>query len=215
METEPSGDKPWDFGSGSLCLDFSNTSEWHASSHPLESLNTFADLVSWSRARGLLNDEEASALIAEAARQPEEAARILARAIELREAIYRIFSGIAHDEKPAVADVDGLNAMLSHAMARARVILLNGGLFGWSWSREEPVLDKMLWPIARSAADLLTSDQIERVGQCADDRGCGWLFIDTSRNRSRQWCSMESCGNRAKAKRHYQRTKKHPPDTSA
>jgi predicted RNA-binding Zn ribbon-like protein len=215
METDTPADDLCDFESGSLCLDFSNTAEWHASAHPLESLNTFADLVSWSRTRGLLSEEEASALVAEAARQPEDAARILTRAIELRETIYRIFSGIAHDEKPPLADLDGLNAMLSHAMARARVIPLNGGMFGWSWSREEPVLDKMLWPIARSAADLLTSDQIERVGQCADDRGCGWLFIDTSRNRSRQWCSMESCGNRAKAKRHYQRTKKHPLDTSA
>jgi predicted RNA-binding Zn ribbon-like protein len=63
----------------------------------------------------------------------------------------------------------------------------------------------MLWPIAREAANLLTSKDIKRMGECADDRGCGYLFFDTSRNHSRRWCSMESCGNRAKAQRHYQR----------
>ena len=60
----------------------------------------------------------------------------------------------------------------------------------------------MLWPVAHSAAELLISDDLDRVKQCADDRGCGWLFVDTSRNRSRRWCSMESCGNRAKVQRH-------------
>jgi predicted RNA-binding Zn ribbon-like protein len=63
----------------------------------------------------------------------------------------------------------------------------------------------MLWPILRSAAEVLTSEKRTRLGQCADDRGCGWLFLDTSKNRSRRWCDMEDCGNRAKARRHYLR----------
>jgi len=69
----------------------------------------------------------------------------------------------------------------------------------------------MLWPILRSGADLLASEDRERVGQCADDRGCGWLFFDASRNRSRRWCNMEDCGNRAKAKRHYARERVQTP----
>jgi predicted RNA-binding Zn ribbon-like protein len=64
----------------------------------------------------------------------------------------------------------------------------------------------MLWPVVRDAADLLTSKELNRVGRCADER-CGWLFVDTSRNRSRRWCSMESCGNRAKARRHYRKSR--------
>ncbi|MCX6026505.1 MAG: CGNR zinc finger domain-containing protein [Chloroflexi bacterium] len=66
----------------------------------------------------------------------------------------------------------------------------------------------VLWPVMRSAAELLTSDLASRVGQCQDDRGCGWLFIDTSRNHTRRWCAMGDCGNRAKARRHYLRTQK-------
>jgi predicted RNA-binding Zn ribbon-like protein len=77
--------------------------------------------------------------------------------------------------------------------------------FNWSWQIDENSFDRMLWPIVREAANLLTSDDINRVGECADDRGCGYLFFDTSRNHSRRWCSMEGCGNRAKAQRHYQR----------
>jgi predicted RNA-binding Zn ribbon-like protein len=207
MESETVAESPSTFDSGNLCLDFSNTAEWHASASPLEHLHSYSDLVSWSRTGGLVTELEAAALLKEAAKRPKEAERTLKQAIELRETIYRIFASIAHSGKPSSPDLDALNATLSQAMARAQVIPLNGG-FGWSWSRDEPLLDKMLWPIARSAAELLTSDRLDRVGQCADDRGCGWLFLDSSRNRSRQWCSMESCGNRAKAKRHYERAKK-------
>ena len=65
----------------------------------------------------------------------------------------------------------------------------------------------MLWPIVESAAELLTSERRSRIGQCADDRGCGWLFLDATKNRSRRWCAMGDCGNRAKARRHYLRTR--------
>jgi predicted RNA-binding Zn ribbon-like protein len=64
----------------------------------------------------------------------------------------------------------------------------------------------MLWPVARSAADLLTSQEQSRVRECAAS-DCGWLFLDLSRNRSRRWCDMETCGNRTKARRHYARSK--------
>ena len=70
---------------------------------------------------------------------------------------------------------------------------------------DEISLDKMIWAVARSAADLLTSADLKRVGVCAGE-GCGWLFFDTSKNNSRRWCAMEDCGNRAKARRHYQRS---------
>ncbi|NMB90574.1 MAG: hypothetical protein GYA17_19605 [Chloroflexi bacterium] len=63
----------------------------------------------------------------------------------------------------------------------------------------------MLGPVAQSAAELLTSPESDRVRQCAAEDGCGWLFYDTSRNRSRRWCDMGTCGNKAKAQRHYRR----------
>ena len=95
-----------------------------------------------------------------------------------------------------------MNAVLAPGLSQAR-LALKGKRVIWTWV-ETPALDRMLWPVARSAADLLTSEKRERVRACAGEN-CSWLFMDTSRNRSRQWCDMQSCGNRAKAKRYYQR----------
>jgi predicted RNA-binding Zn ribbon-like protein len=93
---------------------------------------------------------------------------------------------------------------LSRSLPHLR-LAVSDAEFAWDWAEEPVSLDRVLWVVARSAGELLTADKLDRVRQCADDHGCDYLFIDTSRNRSRRWCSMESCGNRAKARRHYKR----------
>lgn len=188
----------------SLCLDFANTVDWHASDHPEEQLNTYTDLVSWANHVGVLTDREARYLSREAAHRPADAAAVLEKAVTLREAIYRVFSAVAGGRSPEAGDITALNAVMPRALARLQVVQTTGG-FAWGWTGDKSELDRMLWPLARSVADLLTSDKLDRVGQCANDRGCGWLFLDMSRNRSRRWCDMKDCGNRAKAKRHYHR----------
>jgi predicted RNA-binding Zn ribbon-like protein len=202
----PEWENHWDFDADMLPLDFANTAEWHGTPEPTERLNSFRDLVGWSWAAGLLSDQETQHLMDEARRQPEEAARIYARAIEIREAIYQVFSAIAADRTVPADALITLNEALVAALQHARVITSQEG-FEWGWSNTENDLEHMLWPIVRSAADLMTSEDLERVGECADDRGCGYLFFDTTRNRSRRWCNMQSCGNRAKARRHYRRSK--------
>jgi predicted RNA-binding Zn ribbon-like protein len=97
-----------------------------------------------------------------------------------------------------------LNEALPRAYALPELVPAESG-YGWRFRGDESGLDGILWPILRSAARLLTEGEYSRVGQCADDRGCGYLFYDTSRNRSRRWCDMNSCGNRAKSQRHYAR----------
>jgi predicted RNA-binding Zn ribbon-like protein len=74
----------------------------------------------------------------------------------------------------------------------------------WTWADEAERLDSPLWPIARQAAELLVTEQRRRVHECAAD-DCRWLFLDTSKNRSRRWCDMKSCGNRAKVRSFYER----------
>jgi predicted RNA-binding Zn ribbon-like protein len=191
--------------SGRLCLDFANTAEWHASDQPVEGLNSYADLVRWSQSVGLLTEDGVQHLLDRAARRPADAAATLERAITLREALYRIFSAVAAGQLPQAADLDIVNEALAGALAHLQVDLSAGG-FTWRWVGGEEALERMLWPVARSAADLLTSEDLDRVGECADDRGCGWLFMDESKNRSRQWCGP-GCANRAKAQRHYARQK--------
>jgi predicted RNA-binding Zn ribbon-like protein len=194
----------WNLLGGHLSLDFANTADWHASDQPEELLTSYAKFVSWSRQAGVLTEKQAKRLLREAADRPDEATAILKRAIALREATYEIFAAVAHEQSPQATDLATLNSALSEALARSQIAPMETG-FGWQWAGEEDALDRPLWSIARSAADLLTSDDLQRVGQCADDRGCGWLFLDTSRNHSRRWCSIEDCGNRAKARRHYER----------
>ncbi|MHB0868564.1 MAG: CGNR zinc finger domain-containing protein [Chloroflexota bacterium] len=186
-----------------LCLEFANTADWHDSAQPEEGLTSYADLVGWSSRQGVLSEGEAERLLQEAARRPGEAASVLARGIGLREAIFRIISAITAGLPPRQADLDTLNASLSAALARLRVTA-TGGDFLWSWAGSGEELDRVLWPVAASAGELLTSDGLGRVRKCAGDP-CGWLFLDTSRNQSRRWCDMKSCGNRAKARRHYGR----------
>ena len=188
---------------GQLSLGFANTADWHASDHPVEFLTSYSDLVAWSQHVGILTDHRAQRLLKEAARRPVDASAVLERAIALREAIYRIFSAISHGRPPQAADLAIFNAELSGALAQSQIVSTAEG-FAWDWAGAEDALDGMLWPVVHDAAGLLTSEELDRVGQCADDR-CGWLFLDTSRNRSRRWCSMEDCGNRAKARRHYER----------
>jgi predicted RNA-binding Zn ribbon-like protein len=184
-----------------LCLDFANTVEWHASNHPEESLNSYADLVGWAKRAAILTDEEAQYLQQKAAQQPAAASESLIKAIDLREAIYRIFAAIANERPVEDADLALLNNWLAETAGRLQVTQTASG-FDWRWRGKEQALAWMLWPVVQSAAELLLSPELDQVKQCDDDRGCGWLFLDTSRNRSRRWCSMQSCGNRAKVRRY-------------
>jgi predicted RNA-binding Zn ribbon-like protein len=71
--------------------------------------------------------------------------------------------------------------------------------YHWQEARRHDPLERPLWPLVWDATALLTSDRdwVEADGHC------GWMFLDLSRQRTRRWCSMEDCGNRAKARRHY------------
>ena len=189
---------------GRLCLDWANTASARSGPERYEFLTGYADLLEWSRRAGILTQRDVRRLERDAARNPGEAAATLDRAIAMRETIYRIFAAIASRQSPKRADVAGLNALLAEALSRLQVQPAEAG-FAWQWAWEPRALDVMLWPIVRSAADLLTSTDLCRVRQCARRRGCGWLFVDASRNQSRRWCSMSMCGSRVKSSRYYQR----------
>jgi predicted RNA-binding Zn ribbon-like protein len=192
---EPDGER--------LCLDFANTVSWRGNDQRHDWLDSYSNLVGWGQLVGVLTDDEAGSLLQEAARRPQEAAQVLERAVALREALYGLFSVVAAGLPPGVTDLDILNAALSRALAHSQLVSTMDG-FEWAWVSATGDLERMLWPVAQSAADLLAEGDLKRVGECQGE-GCGWLFIDSSRNRSRRWCDMQMCGNRAKAQRHYRR----------
>jgi len=187
------------------CLLFTNTMHWHASAEPYETLHSYADLLGWACGAGVLAD--GAALRQAALARPAEAAEVYHRAIALREAIYGLLVAYLHSDPPAQPDLLLFNQMLREARG-ALCIQPQGDAFAWAERVDPQQLDRVWWPLAIAAADLLTSGALlPRVGQCADDRGCGWLFLDMSKNRSRRWCDSNDCGNRAKQRRHYQRTR--------
>jgi predicted RNA-binding Zn ribbon-like protein len=99
-----------------------------------------------------------------------------------------------------------LNRSLQHAGQHGRIVQ-TAKQFVWSWQTPEEHLDSVQWPIAQAAADLLLSDDLSYVRECAAD-DCAWLFMDKTKNHGRRWCDMKTCGNRDKARRYYQRSKK-------
>ena len=191
---------PFELIGGELCLDFANTVGGTREGGPTENLTDYATLVAWSRQVGLITIDEGEQLLREAQRQPEMAQAVLERARLLRESIFTIFSRLDLGEKPEMGDIETLNRELARSMGRVQVVQ-QADDFTWGWQREPLSLDWMLGPIARSAADLLTSDELPQVRECAND-SCDWLFVDRSRNHSRQWCDMKSCGNVSKVRRY-------------
>ena len=186
---------------GRLCLDFVNTVEPRHSTPELHFLTTYGDLVGWGVRAGALEPTEAALLRSAAARRPREAQATYSYAIHVRESIYRIFSAVIAGRPADAADLATFDAALARSLVNLALVQ-TGERFSWRFAGEPDALDRMLWPILRSAAELLTSDQLARVAACPN---CGWLFVDTSKNHSRRWCSMDACGNQAKARRHYRR----------
>jgi predicted RNA-binding Zn ribbon-like protein len=194
----------FDFDSGRLCLDFINTLGDRPAAQPHgEELHSYADLVMWSEAAGILSGEEAAEYARAAARRPSDADDAFMRVIALREAMYRVFSAVAADTAPPPDDLAALNAAIADAMGHARLVPAEGH-FHWEWEHAPTALGSMLRVVVWSAAELLTAEELHRVHECAG-YDCGWLFLDMSKNGSRRWCSMETCGNRAKARRHRER----------
>jgi len=189
---------------GALCLDFTNTVNGRYPSFNGEYLNSYDDLLLWSARAGSMTPGEAQVLHQAAARQPNQAAVVLGQAVELREAMYHIFSAVANESTPMQDDLARLNFHLSQALGQLEIRPVSDS-FAWTWAGSPVDLGRVLWPLVRSAADLLTSDRLNRVHECPPPEGCGWLFLDMSKNHSRRWCDMKTCGNAAKARRHYQR----------
>ena len=192
---------------GRACLDFANTVEPRIGQRQRDFLLSYTDLVTWAEFAGMIARAEARRLLAQCAQQPQQAAQAFRKAIKLRELIYRLFVAIATGEPPKAADLRALQTIHINALRHAELRPNRDG-FTWQWSEDTDDLERIGWLLAQSAIELLTSPQVGRVKMCASPDGCGWLFLDTSKNGSRRWCSMEVCGSRAKMRRLYARRRK-------
>jgi predicted RNA-binding Zn ribbon-like protein len=197
---------PHHFGSR-LCLAFANSVLWRRSEEPRELLHRYGHVVEYlEEDLGFLPAAQATSLRALADARPDDAERAFELAIELREALFRLFSAVAAHERPAPADLELVNRWIAEAGGHELLVPEDGG-FLRAYRDAGQDLVAPLWPVARSAADvLLSAADLERLKQCpAAD--CGWVFIDASRNRTRRWCDPALCGNRARVRSHYERSK--------
>jgi predicted RNA-binding Zn ribbon-like protein len=189
---------------GDFALDFVNSKVMDTRVVPFYDLfSDYEHIVLWFRHLQVLTDEEVERLCQLAKQDPEKAQNAYIKITSLRDANYRILTAIAHQQEPGAKDIDTLNQNLSEAMKNRKLISTPVG-FTWAWEKSDDSLDWMAWPVAHSTAQILASDQVQRIREC---NGCYWIFMDTSRNGMRRWCDMKTCGNRAKAHRHYEKIK--------
>jgi predicted RNA-binding Zn ribbon-like protein len=198
---------------GRLCLAAVNTVLWRRSGEPIDRLGGYPDLLRYVARAGWL-DRFGPDLETTAVQHPRRAEAAFRRAVELREALFRLFSAVAAGGEPAAADLAALNGPLAAGLGRLAILphALPGNRYAASWPGGGAELDLPAWQVAVSAGDLLTGTELDRVKQCPGDR-CGWLFYDESRNRSRRWCDSRECGNRERVRAHYHR--RHPANARA
>ncbi len=198
----PSGDER--LIAGALCLELCNTISRRYTDAPVERLPDYRALLSWATATGALDARTAARLTTLAIHEPRSAARVLVAAHGAARRDTRRVPGRGRARRtPAGGDRPArpphpplLRGAQAHGRTERR---------GLEWTAGDALM-RPLWPVALSAAELLTSPDLTRVRECAGRaEGCGWLFLDSSRGSGRRWCTMEVCGNRAKARRHYRR----------
>lgn len=173
-----------------VCLDFVNTLD-PRKGDSREFLHRYTDLIAWSVQTSLLTRLEAEPLLRKAAQQPDRAAQVFGHAIELREMLYRLFYAVSQGNAPLEAEGAALQQTYVQALPYARMTGTDIG-FDWFWPAE--ALETPLWRLAHDAVELLRTGEPTRLKECANPTTCGWLFYDTSKNNSRRWCSMASCG---------------------
>jgi predicted RNA-binding Zn ribbon-like protein len=205
-DTDPTSTPAWsrwqvriaETGEGApVCLSLANTRNWRHGAVPQEHLSSYADIVRWMGARRLVDADRLAPLLGEVASHPRLARVELERTIALREAVYRVFSARAGGDALPRDDLALIVESFNEAVGRVELELAHDRLVPRQRAGT-PGLGAARLQAALSAVSLLTSGRAGRVKECADDRGCGWLFVDTTRNGSRRFCFSNECGNRAR-----------------
>ena len=179
-------------------LAFVNTLSSRPTAAPVEHLESYEALVVWARDQHLVSTAAADRLVAESRRHPHQAAAVLARAKDFREALNGLALAIDTGRQPSADVLKTIGECLATAYANGRLVPHEGAL---QWvARAEDDLERVIWEIGRAAGRLVVSPRLARVRACAAG-DCGWWFVDDTRNRSRRWCDMKLCGNRAKLRR--------------
>ena len=184
---------------GALCLDFVNTINSRRSPEH-DYLMQYSDLTEWATKLGILTPTQNNQLQKRARQNMHEAENALLAARTLRDLLYRLFSSTAKGTEPNKKDLEIFSVFYGESLSRGQFVKKETR-YSTAWNFDE-TLEAVLWPVIHSAGQLLISQETDQVKECP---GCGWLFLDTSKNQSRRWCSMNTCGVRDKMRRYHKK----------
>jgi predicted RNA-binding Zn ribbon-like protein len=195
--------KDVEFMGGNPALDFADTIGGFLVDEPAvedELLREYEDLVEFGLKTGTLSERSAWRLRRAARERPEEAERVLEDARAKRALIDAAFRPLSEGAEPPAPVLAELRDFGAEALTHCELAPSGDG-FGCAWEHCED-LEAPLWPIAHAALELLTDGPLDRIKTCGR---CRWLFIDTTKNHSRRWCSTEGCGTDEKKERYVAR----------
>jgi predicted RNA-binding Zn ribbon-like protein len=187
----------FDWSGGHPALDFVNTLDERPSDMPVENLAAYGDLVRFTELAGLCPPALSKRLMR--FRDPA-CMRILQRARQLREHLYGVLDRSHSGRQASGRDLDAIAAAIKVAHG-ARTLIGSGpnALAQYDWSPPQAP-DIPLHACALAIESLLVHEPRARLRKCgASD--CNVYYVDTSKARLRQWCSMKGCGNREKQRR--------------
>jgi predicted RNA-binding Zn ribbon-like protein len=172
---------------------------------PVEQLTSMADVADWLAAAGVLTPGQSRALAGRAS-SPKHAAAALTAVREFRESLRFVVNAIVLKTAIPPPAVNAVNQALRLAGGFWKIHgQPKAGRFSREFQRRsDTLLSRTLAPIAQAAAALLCDRDVSAIKKC-DNPACVLYFYDTSRNRTRRWCSMQTCGNRMKVAAHYRR----------
>lgn len=184
---------------GWLALDFCNTLDGPARTSARDELGNTNDWHHWCASQGLAEAAERDRGL------PSDTELSEIRGV--RESLYRLFMAALTRTVPDTGDILSLARIYAQVPAARKLKVTQTPPYQLIWSKDIPFTQRAIAAIAQSAVDLLTSDAILRLRQC--EGACTSLFIDTTKNHSRRWCSMSRCGNLHKVEAYRRRMKVH------
>lgn len=188
---------------GHPAVDFVNTLHSYTEDEPRDYLESGGHVIGWHLHQGLIDAPQARQLASLSAPRHD---KLLAESRALRTTLHAVFDGYLK-HRPATAALARLNRELER-LARWRTLEPSQGGFVWRYKITPTHPHSLFAPLVFAAVELLRSDDLARLKACPPPEGCGWLFLDRSRNGSRNWCNMKTCGNLAKQHRHRARQSK-------
>jgi predicted RNA-binding Zn ribbon-like protein len=187
---------------GCLSFNFLNTVYSRKDDILYDYLKSYDDLLEWCKKANAFRDQRIKKLHQYAAQDPKTASKILLRIVKAREAMFDVFSNLHHHQHMDAESMNRFNKEMSQALMHLQFIIKEDDM-AITWpsvvSLEEP-----LWLIMKSAFDVWTSEDPLRIKECP---GCGYIFLDKTKNNGRRWCSMKTCGSNDKSLRYYYKNK--------